>query len=118
MLEREFGSAAVKVPVVGQGTWNMKRDGLEALRTGIELQGKTLQTIADRHGKTPRQVALNFLTRRKSLFTIPKAGKVEDVRESSGGTGWKLTEDDLKLSDGAFRPAGKDEPVGRLYSDP
>ena len=37
MLEREFGSAAVKVPVVGQGTWNMKRDGLEALRTGIEL---------------------------------------------------------------------------------
>jgi len=114
MLEREFGSAAVRVPVVGQGTWNMKRDGLEALRTGIELQGKTLQTIADRHGKTPRQVALNFLTRRKSLFTIPKAGKVEHVRENSGGTGWKLTEDDLKLIDGAFPPAGKDEPLDML----
>jgi len=276
MLEREFGSAAVKVPVIGQGTWNMKRDGLEALRTGIELgmthidtaelytgaeeiiaeairgirskiflvskvlpsnasykgtlrtcdaslrrlktdyldayllhwssglhpigetmrameelvtagkvryigvsnfdvdrlkqaqraltrdkiicdqviyhlrsraienhvlpycesqniavvgyspfgqgdfpssgskQGKALQTIADRHGKTPRQVALNFLTRRKSLFTIPKAGKVEHVRENSGGTGWKLTEDDLKLIDGAFPPAGKDEPLDML----
>src|SRR5437764_1983289 len=57
-------------------------------------QGKVLQTIADRHGKTPRQVALNFLTRRRSLFTIPKAGKVEHVRENSGGAGWKLTEDD------------------------
>ena len=77
-------------------------------------QGKALQTIADRHGKTPRQVALNFLTRRKSLFTIPKAGKVEHVRDNSGGTGWKLTEDDLKLIDGAFPPAGKGEPLDML----
>src|SRR5881397_3870859 len=276
MLEREFGSAAVRVPVVGQGTWNMKRDSLEALRTGIELgmthidtaelytgaeeviaeairgirskiflvskvlpsnasykgtlrtcdaslrrlktdyldayllhwssgshpigetmrameelvtagkvrcigvsnfdvdrlkqaqraltrdkiicdqviyhlrsrgienhvlpycesqdiavvgyspfgqgdfpspaskQGKVLQTIADRDGKTPRQAALNFLTRRKSLFAIPKASRIEHVRENAGGTGWKLTEDDLKLIDRAFPPPGKDEPLDML----
>ena len=31
--------------------------------------------IARRHGRTPRQVALNFLTRRPALFTIPKASR-------------------------------------------
>src|SRR5437867_6365016 len=76
--------------------------------------GKVLQTIGDRHGKTPHQVALNFLTRRKSLFAIPKASRIEHVRENAGGTGWKLTEDDLKLIDNAFPPPGKDEPLDML----
>ena len=74
-------------------------------------QGKALQTIADRYGKTPRQVALNFLTRRKSLFAIPKASKVDHVRENGGGTGWELTEDDLNLIEAAFPPPGKNEPL-------
>ena len=66
-------------------------------------QGKALQTIAGRHGKTSRQVALNFLTRRNSLFAIPKSSQVEHVRENSGGAGWKLTVEDLKLKDEAFQ---------------
>ena len=77
-------------------------------------QGKALQTIAGRHGKTSRQVALNFLTRRNSLFAIPKASRVEHVRENSGGAGWKLTVEDLKLIDDAFSPAGNDEPLDML----
>jgi diketogulonate reductase-like aldo/keto reductase len=77
-------------------------------------QGKALQTIAERHGKTPRQVALNFLTRCPGLFTIPKAGKVEHVRENAGGTGWDLTEDDLKLIDSVFPPPGKNEQLEML----
>lgn len=74
-------------------------------------QGQALQTIADRHAKTPRQVALNFLTRRKSLFTIPKASNAEHVRENGGGTGWKLTEEDLKLIDSVFPQPRADEPL-------
>src|SRR5205085_2667224 len=35
--------------------------------------GRVLQTIADSHGATPRQVVLSFLTRRPSVFAIPKA---------------------------------------------
>ncbi len=66
-------------------------------------QGKALEKIASRHGKTPRQVALNFLTRRKSLFTIPKSSRLEHVRENAGATGWKLDDEDLKLIDTAFR---------------
>ena len=77
-------------------------------------QGKALQTIADRHGKTPRQVALSFLTRRPSLFTIPKAGNVDHVRENAGGTGWKLNQDDLKLIDSVFPPPSKNAQLEML----
>jgi diketogulonate reductase-like aldo/keto reductase len=74
-------------------------------------QGIALEKIASRHGKTPRQVALNFLTRRKSLFTIPKSSRPEHVRENAGATGWKLDDEDLKLIDTAFPPPAKDEPL-------
>jgi diketogulonate reductase-like aldo/keto reductase len=77
-------------------------------------QGKALQTIADRHGKTPRQVALNFLTRRKSLFAIPKASKADHVRENAGGAGWQLAEEDLKLIDSVFPPPSTDQPLDMI----
>jgi diketogulonate reductase-like aldo/keto reductase len=77
-------------------------------------QGKALQTIAERHGRTPRQVVLNFLTRRKSLFAIPKASSVSHVRENAGGTDWDLTAEDLKLIDSVFPPPDKDEPLDML----
>jgi len=74
-------------------------------------QGKALSTIAERHGKTPKQVTLNFLTRRPSLFTIPKASMVDHVRENAGGTGWELTAEDLQLIESVFAPPPKDEPL-------
>ena len=77
-------------------------------------QGKALQTIAERHRKTPRQVVLNFLTRRKSLFAIPKAAKPDHVRENAGGAGWDLTEDDLTLIDSVFPPPAKNEQLEML----
>ncbi len=58
--------------------------------------------IARRHGVTPRQVALNFLTRRPSLFTIPKASRPEHVRENAGALDFTLTPADLKAIDGAL----------------
>jgi diketogulonate reductase-like aldo/keto reductase len=77
-------------------------------------QGRALAAIAERHSKTPRQVALNFLTRRSSLFTIPKASTVEHVRENAGGSGWKLAAEDLKLIDEAFPKPAKDAPLDML----
>jgi diketogulonate reductase-like aldo/keto reductase len=78
-------------------------------------QGKALQVIAERHGKTARQVALNFLTQHTSLFTIPKAGKLEHVRENAGAaTGWTLAEEDLKLIDSVFPPPAKNEQLEML----
>jgi len=77
-------------------------------------QGKVLATIAERHRKTPRQVALNFLLRRPSLFTIPKASTVDHVRENAGASGWELTPEDLKLIDDVFPIPGKNEPLDML----
>lgn len=68
----------------------------------ISKQGRVLRDIGLKHEKTPRQVALNFLTRRPSLFAIPKAGSLKHVRENAGGAGWSLDNDDLRAIDKAF----------------
>ncbi|HKR73887.1 MAG TPA: aldo/keto reductase [Candidatus Nitrosocosmicus sp.] len=64
--------------------------------------GRVLAEIAKLHGRTPRQVALNFLTRHPSIFTIPKNRLPERARENSGGVGWALTEDDVAAINQAF----------------
>jgi diketogulonate reductase-like aldo/keto reductase len=43
---------------------------------------RVLKAIADRHNSTPRQVALRFLTRRASLFAIPKAADPEHAERT------------------------------------
>lgn len=58
--------------------------------------------IAKRHGRTPRQVALNFLTRRTALFTIPKASQPEHVRENAAALDFTLSGDELRAIDAAF----------------
>ena len=66
-------------------------------------QGRVLQQIAARHGATPRQVALRFLVRRPSLFTIPKASTPEHVEENAGAGSLHLTDDEIALIDQTFR---------------
>jgi diketogulonate reductase-like aldo/keto reductase len=63
-----------------------------------------LAEMAKKYGRTPRQVALNFLTRRPSLFTIPKASQLAHVRENAAALDFRLTPDDLKAIDAATRP--------------
>jgi len=64
--------------------------------------GKALAEIARAHGATPRQVALAFLTRRPSLFTIPRSSRVEHTEENAGGLKLKLSEAELARIDAAF----------------
>jgi diketogulonate reductase-like aldo/keto reductase len=73
--------------------------------------GRLLTEIAKLHGRTPRQVALKFLTRHPSVFSIPKSGRPEHVKENSGGAGWKLTADDLIAIDRAFPAPHFDVPL-------
>jgi len=63
---------------------------------------KLLAEIGARHGKTPRQVALRFLTRLPVAFTIPKASNPEHVRENAGACGFTLTAEDIAAIDAAF----------------
>jgi diketogulonate reductase-like aldo/keto reductase len=73
--------------------------------------GKVLSSIAERHGKTPRQVVLRFLIR-NGVFTIPKSGNAEHVRENAGALGWELTPEDVRAIDAAFPAPDHDVPLG------
>ncbi len=73
---------------------------------------RLLEGIAIRHGKTPRQVALNFLTsRHPNIFTIPKTSNPNHVRENSESVGWSLAEDEVASINKAFPLPVHDGPL-------
>ena len=88
--------------------------GREAFPKPSSAGGRVLEGVAQRHGKTVRQVILNFLTRLPGTFTIPKAGSVEHTRENAGGTGWTLAAEDLRAIDRAFPAPERDVPLATL----
>ena len=57
---------------------------------------KVLEGIANRHERTPRQFAPNFLSLHSNVFTIPKTSHSERVRENSESIGdWNFTDKDI-----------------------
>ena len=73
---------------------NFPRAGTPGLRA--------LAQVGDQYGKTPRQVALRFLTRADALFTIPKASDPDHVRENAGAGDFTLSAADIATIDRAF----------------
>lgn len=68
----------------------------------VGRQRAALETIAESHGKTMRQVALRFLTSEEGVFTIPKASRTAHVRENAGGAGWALELSDVTAINAVF----------------
>ena len=64
--------------------------------------GEVLAKIADAHGSTPRQIALAFLTRKSTVFAIPKASNAEHAAENAAAGDLILTEADIAALDAAF----------------
>jgi diketogulonate reductase-like aldo/keto reductase len=64
--------------------------------------GRVLEEIAAAHKATPRQVALRFLVRWPSLFTIPKASSPDHTAENAGAGELRLTETEIARIDEAF----------------
>jgi diketogulonate reductase-like aldo/keto reductase len=64
--------------------------------------GRVLQQIAAAHNATPRQVALRFLVRRPSLFTIPKAASAQHAVENAGAGDLLLTAAEVAQIEAAF----------------
>jgi len=88
--------------------------GQERFPSPKSAGGRVLAEIGERHQRTARQVALNFLTRDADVFTIPKSGNAEHVRENSGGAGWNLDARDIAEIDRAFPAPDRDVPLGML----
>jgi diketogulonate reductase-like aldo/keto reductase len=84
------------------------------LEQGRMLGNRGLQQVAERHNATPAQVALAWLLRQDGMIVIPKATRLEHVRENRGALDLRLTDDDLTALDRAFPPPKGKTPLGML----
>ncbi|HEX9419640.1 MAG TPA: aldo/keto reductase, partial [Methylomirabilota bacterium] len=77
MRREPFGQTGVAVPVVGQGTWNMERDGrttaLAALRAGLDA-GMTHIDTAEMYGsgRVEELIGEAIAGRRDQVFLVSK----------------------------------------------
>lgn len=71
-------------------------------------KGHVLAAIAQVHGVSPHQVALQFLVRRPLLFAIPKASREVHARDNAAADRLKLSPEELARIDAAF-PLGPDD---------
>ena len=72
-------------------------------------RAKVLGEVESSRGTSTRQVALGFLTRRKSLFTIPKSSNFGHVAENHQAS-------EIELSEAEFEQLEKAFSVGRRRS--
>jgi len=84
------------------------------LEQGRMLGNRGLQQVAQRHNATPAQVALAWLLRQDGMIVIPKATRLEHVRENRGALDLKLSDEDLAALDRAFPPPKSRTPLGML----
>jgi len=68
--------------------------------------GRVLGRLAEAHGATPHQVALQFLVRDPNAITIPKAADVKHVEQNAKAGSLKLSADELRQIDEAFPADG------------
>ncbi len=84
------------------------------LEQGRILGNRALAEIAARHGATPAQVALAWLLRQDGMIVIPKATRLEHVRDNRGAADLALDDADLAALDRAFPPPNGRTSLGML----
>lgn len=68
----------------------------------LATAGEKMEGVCRRNGKTPTQVALNWLVSKPGVFAIPRASRVEHVVSNLGASGWQLSAQDLAELDASF----------------
>jgi diketogulonate reductase-like aldo/keto reductase len=126
-MEELFALPAGAQAAADQVLYNLSRRGIEfdllpwcranripvmaysPIEQGRLLRPPVLHAVAARHGVTPSQVALAWVLRIDSVIAIPRASKLEHVRENRQALEVRLTAEDLSALDEAFPP-----PVGKV----
>ena len=72
-------------------------------RGGRDGRWQVLEKIAAKYGKTNVQVALNWLIVKDPVVAIPKAIRLDHVKENAGAAGWKLNREDQVALESAFK---------------
>jgi diketogulonate reductase-like aldo/keto reductase len=122
MNELEAVASRGGAPAVNQVLYNLMRRGIEfdllpwcrARRIPIMAYSpleqsrlskhRTLVAMSSRLGRTPSQIALAWVLRQPDVIAIPKAGRVEHVRENRAALDLSLTPEDIAELDRAFPP--------------
>ena len=73
-------------------------------QAGRLLRHPLMAQVAERHGATPAQVSLAWVTRGEGVIAIPKAVNPDHVRLNAQAAGLALSEEDLRAIDQAFAP--------------
>ena len=87
-----------------QAQRNIPTMAYSPIEQGRLANNRELTAIAQRHGKTPAQIALAFTLTRADVISIPKAGTVAHVQENRAAADIVLTPEDLAALDAAFPP--------------
>ena len=62
-----------------------------------------MHDVCEKYGKTPAQVALNWLASKPNVIPIPRASRASHVKENLGASGWELSQDDKSQLEKIFQ---------------
>ena len=62
-----------------------------------------LDELAEKYNKTQAQIAINWLIAKPNVITIPKATKIEHMKENLGAVGWQLSAEDIARLDAGLQ---------------
>jgi diketogulonate reductase-like aldo/keto reductase len=67
-------------------------------KSGIEI----VDRVCKKYGKTPAQVAMNWLIAQKNVVTLFKTSSIEHLEENMGAVGWEMNQADIDLLTNEF----------------
>jgi diketogulonate reductase-like aldo/keto reductase len=65
-------------------------------------QNRVLGEMAEKYGKTPAQVALNWVVSHEGVVAIPKSSNPLHILENAGAVGWRLSDKDMAILADSF----------------
>ncbi|MDQ0315584.1 aldo/keto reductase [Amorphus orientalis] len=74
---------------------------------GKVLEEPLVKDIAQRHGKTPAQIALRWLIQQEGVVAIPKTGNPDRLKENLGAYDFELAREEMEELTSLRRPDGR-----------
>lgn len=92
MLTGKYGVNSSETPTGARKVDpRFSKDNLQKIEPIVSL----LRTVGGNYGKTPAQVALNWLICQGNVIPIAGAKTAEQVVQNAGALGWRLSSDEV-----------------------
>ena len=66
------------------------------VQKGLLPESPVIDDIAEKYGKTPMQVVINWLVSQKNVITLSKTSSPDHLEENLGALDWKMDDDDIE----------------------